>query len=495
MSRTRYVLAIDQGTTSTRAVLFDDQGRPAASSSRELTQYYPGNGWVEHDAEEIWASVLAVCREAMLRVAAEAHDLVAIGVTNQRETSVLWDRSTGTPLHRAIVWQDRRTADHCRQLIDNGHEERIRSATGLVVDPYFSATKLAWLLDQVPGARAAAERGELAFGTIDCFLLWRLTAGRRHATDATNASRTMLFNLHEQRWDDDLCALFAIPRSLLPDICDTAGDFGTATADVLGAEVPVTAMIGDQQAALIGQACVKPGMIKCTYGTGAFVLMHTGDRPVASRNRLLTTVAYRLEGQPSFALEGAIFNAGTAVQWLRDGLKLIAKPGDSEAIAAGIASTRGVYLVPAFTGLGAPYWDSDARGAVVGLTRDSGAAEVVRAALEAVAYQTRDLLRAMADDGASEPAALRVDGGMVANTWLMQYLADIIGVPVQVPEHRENTVWGAAYLAGMEVGFYPEFDGLAEMWRDDCTYLPIMERADRDRLYGGWLKAVRQVRA
>ena len=495
MTDRRYVLAIDQGTTSTRAILFDHAGAPVCLARREFRQYYPRDGWVEHDPEEIWQSALDVTRSALDQAGARADQVEAIGIANQRETTVVWERANGHPVHNAIVWQDRRTARRCAELVEDGHGETVRAKTGLVIDPYFSATKVAWLLDNVDGARGRAERGELAFGTIDSFLLWRLTGGRRHATDATNASRTMLFNIHRQDWDDELLALFGIPRTMLPEVCDSSADFGVADATLFGAAVPVTGVAGDQQAATFGQACFEPGMIKSTYGTGCFALLNTGARAVASRNRLLTTLAYRLDGVPVYALEGSIFVAGAAVSWLRDKVGLIARADETEALAAAAAGSSGVYLVPAFVGLGAPHWDPHARGAVVGLTLDSGRAEIVRAALEAVAYQTRDLMEAMAADGAAAPVSLRVDGGMAVNDWAMQFLADILGLPVERPTVTETTALGAACLAGLRTGFYPSVEAIAAQWRCERMFNPAMARDERDRRYAGWLAAVERVRS
>jgi glycerol kinase len=497
VARAQHVLAIDQGTTSTRAIVFDREGRPVATGQLELEQHYPRPGWVEHDPEIIWRDVLQVCQEALAEARLEPAELAAIGITNQRETAVLWERSSGRPVHRAIVWQDRRTAEHCRRLIADGNEALVRERTGLLVDPYFSATKLAWLLDEVGGARPAAERGELAFGTIDSFLLWRLTNGAVHATDASNASRTMLFDIHRQDWDDDLLELLRIPCAVLPEVRDCSTLFGTTPAALLGAALPITGMAGDQQAATIGQACFEPGMLKSTYGTGCFALINTGDRPVTSDNRLLTTIAYRLDGRPTYAIEGSIFIAGAAVQWLRDALKLINRAADTEALAARAAGTGGVYLVPAFVGLGAPHWDPDARGALFGLTRDSGIPEIARAALEAVGYQTRDLIDAMSADLADAPTcprAVRVDGGMVANAWLCQFLADILDLPVERPAVTETTALGAACLAGLEVGLYPSKDAFARSWRCERRFEPAMPAGERERLLSGWRDAVRRTR-
>ncbi|MWV13323.1 glycerol kinase GlpK [Pseudomonas sp. R-28-1W-6] len=490
-----YLLAIDQGTTSSRAIVFSAQGLPLARAQQEFKQYFPKDGWVEHDAEEIWLTTLKVCREALAKEGLQAQDIRAIGITNQRETTIVWDAATGTPIHPAIVWQDRRTADYCAELKDAGHEAQVAAKTGLLIDPYFSATKLRWILDNVPGARERAERGELRFGTVDCFLLWRLTAGRSHRTDASNASRTLLFNIHSQQWDEGLLALFDIPRSLLPEVLDCAADFGTCAPELLGAPIAVLGMAGDQQAALIGQACFQPGMVKSTYGTGCFMIQNTGPHPLVSRSRLLTTVAYRLNGQVSYAVEGSIFVAGAAVQWLRDGIKLISDARDSEALAEQTGDACGVYLVPAFTGLGAPYWDPKARGAIFGLTRDTGIKEIVTAGLQSVCYQTRDLLEAMRQDGTVEPSALRVDGGMVVNNWVMQFLADILGVPVERPEVTETTALGVAYLAGLQAGLYGSLEEIASHWHRQRRFEPRMAAEHRAKLYHGWLDAVKRVRS
>ncbi len=424
-----------------------------------------------------------------------AEEVLAIGITNQRETTIVWDAATGTPIHTAIVWQDRRTADYCAGLKAAGHEARVAEKTGLLIDPYFSATKLRWILDSVPGARERAERGELRFGTVDCFLLWRLSGGKSHRTDASNASRTLLFNIHSQQWDEELLALFDIPRSLLPEVLDCAADFGSTQPELLGAAIPVLGMAGDQQAALIGQACFQPGMVKSTYGTGCFMIQNTGATPVVSQNRLLTTVGYRLNGQVSYAVEGSIFVAGAAVQWLRDGIKLIGHARDTEALAEQTGDACGVYRVPAFTGLGAPYWDPKARGAIFGLTRDTGIKEIVTAGLQSVCYQTRDLLEAMHRDGAAEPSALRVDGGMVVNNWVMQFLADILGVPVERPEVTETTALGVAYLAGLQAGLYRDLEEIASHWHRQQRFAPRMAGEHRDKLYAGWLDAVKRVRS
>lgn len=491
----QYLLAIDQGTTSSRAIVFSAQGLPVARAQQEFKQYFPQDGWVEHDGEELWLSTLKVCREALKQSGLSASDVAAIGITNQRETTLVWDAQTGTPIHPAIVWQDRRTADYCAELKDAGHEAAVAAKTGLLIDPYFSATKLRWILQKVPGARERAERGELRFGTVDSFLLWRLSGGKSHKTDASNASRTLLFNIHTQQWDEELLKLFEIPASLLPEVLDCAADFGITDASLLGAAIPVLGMAGDQQAALIGQACFEPGMVKSTYGTGCFMIQNTGSTPVTSKNRLLTTVGYRLNGQVTYAVEGSIFVAGAAVQWLRDGIKLISHARDTEAMAEQTGDACGVYLVPAFTGLGAPYWDPKARGAIFGLTRDTGIKEIVTAGLQSVCYQTRDLLEAMRQDGAAEPSALRVDGGMVENNWVMQFLADILGVPVERPEVTETTALGVAYLAGLQAGLYKDLASIARHWHRQQRFEPRMADSHRGKLYDGWLDAVKRVRS
>ena len=488
-----HILAIDQGTTSTRAIVFDGGGRPVASAQKELPQIFPQPGWVEHDAEEIWRATVEVCRGALERAGLAATALAGIGITNQRETTVVWDRSTGKPIHNAIVWQDRRTAEHCAALKRAGHEPEISARTGLLLDPYFSGTKIAWILDHVAGARAAAAKGALAAGTIECFLLWRLSGGKVHASDATNASRTLLLNIHDGTWDDALLRLLDVPASLLPAVVDCSGALAVATPDILGAAVPVLGMAGDQQAATVGQACVRPGMIKATYGTGCFALLNTGSIAVRSHNRLLTTIAYQLAGRRTYALEGSIFIAGAAVQWLRDGLGLIAKSAEIEALAARARPDHGVYLVPAFVGLGAPYWDAAARGALLGLTRDSGPAEIAAATLDSVCYQTRDLVAAMRGDGA-QLDELRVDGGMVVNDALMQRLADTVGLPVERPTITETTALGAAFLAGLQAGLWPSLEAVAAGWTLDRAFRPAEDAASRDRRCAGWQDAVRRVR-
>lgn len=484
-----YVLAIDQGTTSSRAMVFARDERVLAQAQQEFTQHFPDDGWVEHDPEEIWTVTSQVCRDALDQLNDEKA-VVGIGITNQRETTLVWDRKTGEPIYPAIVWQDRRTHGQCRSLKEQGHENLIRERTGLLLDPYFSATKLAWILDHVDGAHERAERGELAFGTIDTWLIWRFTGGQKHVTDATNACRTLLFNIHEQCWDAELLKLFNIPEALLPEVLDCAADFGTAVEGLAGRKLPIAGVAGDQHAAMVGQACFAPGMVKSTYGTGCFALMHLGDTATFSQNRLLTTVAYRLNGKPAYALEGAIFVAGAAVQWLRDKLGIIQEAAETEALAASLTSNRGVYLVPAFTGLGAPYWDPHARGVITGLTRDSGKAELARAALEAVCYQTLDLLKAMAADTGKSPATLRVDGGMIVNNWLMQALADIVQVPVERPEMIETSALGAARLAGLQLGIFSGMDELAEQWTLERRCESSMSAEVREPMVAGWRRAV-----
>jgi glycerol kinase len=487
-----HILAIDQGTTSTRAIVFTVKGAPVAVAQRELPQIYPADGLVEHDPEEIWAATVAVCADVLKQVGADR--IAAIGITNQRETAVVWERASGKAIHNAIVWQDRRGAELCRKLIAAGHEPAVQRKTGLLLDSYFSATKIAWLLENVPGARRRAEAGELAFGTIDSFLLWRLAGGKVHATDITNASRTLLFDIHRRDWDDDLLKLFGVPRSLLPEVRPNAASFGRSGPAGFGADLPITGMAGDQQAALIGQACLKRGMIKSTYGTGCFALMNTGREAKLSKHRLVTTVGYQLGEHFAYAIEGSIFVAGAAIQWLRDGLKLIQTAGDSEALASGAAGLRNVYLVPAFTGLGAPYWDPEARGAILGLSRDTGIAEIVRSALEAVCYQTQDLMSAMIADSGTQPMALRVDGGMARNDWTMQFLADVLQLPVERPEVTETTALGAAFCAALGAGLLPDIAAIEASWAGDRQFHPDMAGETRDRLYAGWQDAVKRIR-
>ncbi len=486
-----HVLAIDQGTTSSRAILFDGAMTVAAVAQEEFRQHFPASGWVEHDPTDLWSSVAATTRASIEKARIAPKDIAAIGITNQRETTLVWDRKTGEPIHRAIVWQDRRTADLCRRLKAEGHEKMVAERTGLLLDPYFSGTKLAWILDNVEGARARAEAGRLLFGTVDCFLIWKLTAGRVHATDATNAARTLIYNIHKGEWDADILRLLNIPAAMLPEVRDCAADFGMTRPDLFGREIPILGVAGDQQAATIGQACFAPGMMKSTYGTGCFALLNTGAEPVASKNRLLTTIAYQFGGKPTYALEGSIFVAGAVVQWLRDGLKIIRNAAETQGLAEAADPAQEVVLVPAFTGLGAPYWRPDCRGAVFGLTRNSGPAELARAALESVGYQTRDLLEAMrADWGAAAKGVLRVDGGMTASDWTMQFLADIIGAPVDRPRVTETTALGAAWLAGSRAGVYPDAEGFARAWALDRRFEPEMTEELRAAKYARWTRAV-----
>ena len=486
-----YILAIDQGTTSSRAILFDTQMRPVQSCQQEFQQYFPQSGWVEHDAEEIWTSVQAVVWGVMEQAGCTAKDIAAIGITNQRETTLVWDRKTGAPIHRAIVWQDRRTSAFCDRLRAEGNEAEITQKTGLLLDPYFSATKLHWLLSHVDGAAERAARGDLLFGTMDSYLIWKLTEGRAHVTDATNAARTMLYDIRRGCWDAQICALMQVQQSMLPEVRDCASEFGTT--HVFGADIPVLGVAGDQQAATIGQACFQPGMLKSTYGTGCFALLNTGDTLVSSKNRMLGTIAYQFDGKPTYALEGSIFIAGAVVQWLRDGLGLISAAHETADMAAGADSTQSLYLVPAFTGLGAPYWNAECRGAIFGLTRNSGPKEFAKAALQSVGYQTRDLLLAMQDDmGTPGEAVLRVDGGMTASDWTMQFLADILGAPVDRPKVLETTALGAAWLAGSRAGIYPDQQGFAESWARYCRFEPLMTDQERTDLYAGWKDAVRR---
>ena len=488
-----HILAIDQGTTSSRAIIFDANTAIIAVAQQEFPQHFPASGWVEHEPEELWGTTLAVCREAMAKAGVTASDLAGIGITNQRETTLVWDRKTGKAIHRAIVWQDRRTAERCAALKAEGHEPLVAQKTGLLLDPYFSGTKIAWILDHVPGARARAEKGELAFGTVDSFLLWRLTGGAVHATDATNASRTLLYDIHQGAWDDALLEVIGVPRAMLPEVRDSSAEFGLTLPDLFGGAIAVRGIAGDQQAATVGQACFEPGMLKSTYGTGCFALLNTGDQALVSRNRLLTTIAYQLKGRRTYALEGSIFIAGAAVQWLRDGLHLVQNAAETGPMAAESDPAQQVYLVPAFVGLGAPYWDADARGAMFGLTRNTGPREFARAALEAVCFQTHDLLAAMRADWPGAKGAqtvLRVDGGMVASDWTMQRLADILGAPVDRPEVKETTALGAAYLAGLQAGIYPEPAIFATTWRLEKRFSPTLDAAPRADLLKGWADAV-----
>jgi glycerol kinase len=489
-----HILAIDQGTTSSRAIVFDGSMEIAAMAQEEFTQHFPASGWVEHDPADIWQSVLSTCRAAMAKTEGGAEAIVAIGITNQRETTLIWDRASGNPIHNAIVWQDRRTADICRALKADGLEELVSDRTGLLLDPYFSATKVKWLLDNVDGARARAQNGDLLFGTVDSYLIWHLTGGRSHATDATNAARTMLYDIRRGSWDAEICAALDIPMAMLPEVRDCAADYGVTDAALFGRALPILGVAGDQQAATIGQACFETGMMKSTYGTGCFALLNTGSDIIRSQNRLLSTIAYQLDGKPTYALEGSIFIAGAVVQWLRDGLGIIENASETQALAERADPAQSVYIVPAFTGLGAPYWDADSRGAIYGLTRSSGPAEFARAALESVGYQTRDLLEAMRADwaGAGEDNILRVDGGMTASDWTMQFLADITGAPVDRPRVLETTALGVAWLAGMRAGLYPGQAEFAKNWALERRFEPVMAKAQRDERYAGWKDAVRR---
>jgi glycerol kinase len=489
MSSTPALLSIDQGTTSSRAIVFDTDGNQVSVAQQEFPQIYPHEGWVEHDPEAIWQTTLDTCQQAIAEAKVKGFTVVSIGITNQRETTVVWARDSGKPVYNAIVWQDRRTAAFCAQLKKQGAEDQVQQRTGLLVDPYFSASKISWVLDQVEGARAAAERGELLFGTIDCFLIYRLTGGNSHVTDATNASRTSLYNIHTGQWDEDLLRLFDVPREVLPRVLDCVDDFGTTAPQLFGEPIPITGVAGDQQAATVGQCCFDKGSIKSTYGTGCFVLMNTGDLPVVSKSRLLTTIAYQIKGKPTYAIEGSIFIAGAAMQWLRDGIGLINNAAQSEAMARGLKGNSGVYMVPAFTGLGAPWWDPDVRGAIFGLTRGTGPEHIVRATLESVAYQTADLFAAMAEDGIT-PTTLRVDGGMVANSWLLQFLADILNMTVQRPAMLETTALGAAYLSGIGSGVFESLEALQSRWRAKATFNPQLAEDSRNTLLAGWHDAV-----
>lgn len=491
---TPLILAIDQGTTSTRAVVFSRDGRVVAEGRRGFRQHYPRDGWVEHDPEEIWRGVVAACREALAGCGG-AGEVVAIGIANQRETTLVWERASGEVIYPAIVWQDRRTAAHCARLEVAGLGERVRAKTGLVLDAYFSASKIAWLLDHIDGARARAEAGELAFGTIDTFLIWRLTGGHEHLTDASNASRTLLFNIHTQAWDDELLQAFAVPRGMLPEVRDCADDFGSSDKALFGRAIPIGGVAGDQHAALVGQACFAPGMVKSTYGSGCFVMLNSGAQPVASKNRLLSTLGYRIDGRVTYALEGSIFNAGTAVQWLRDDLGLFADNREIDALIRATCGNRGVYMVPAFTGLGAPHWDPDARAALLGLTRDTSKAQLVRAALEAVCYQTHDLLAAMCEDSGADLRALRVDGGMAVNDWLLQFLADLSGITVERPVVTETTALGAAYLAALRCGLFDSVEQISKQWRKQRGFAPGGDRQTTAAALAGWKDALRRVKS
>lgn len=488
-----YILSLDQGTTSSRAIIFDASLKVIAIGQQEFPQHFPASGWVEHEPQDLWATIVAATTEALKTAGLAATDIATIGITNQRETTLVWDKNTGAPIYNAIVWQDRRTADYCHKMKADGHEALIADTTGLLLDPYFSATKLHWLLENVDGARERAEKGELIFGTVDTYLIWRMTGGAAHVTDATNAARTALYDIHQGQWSDAICGLFDIPQAMLPTVCDSAADFGTCGADVFGAAIPIQGVAGDQQAATVGQACFERGMVKSTYGTGCFALINTGDAPVASKNRLLTTIAYQLDGKPTYALEGSIFIAGAVVQWLRDGLQIIKAAPETQTLAEAADPTENVIMVPAFTGLGAPYWDPDCRGAIFGLTRNSGPAEFARAALESVGFQTRDLIDAMqADMGAGGEAILRVDGGMSASDWTMQFLSDILGAPVDRPEVLETTALGAAWLAGMKAGICPSPEEFGKTWSLERRFEPAMDAETRAEKCAGWKDAVRR---
>ena len=488
MPGSKKILSIDQGTTSSRAIVFEADGRIAAIGQQEFKQYYPQNGWVEHDPEELWQSALSVCRQ-VLPEQNNGKEIAGIGIANQRETCIVWDRATGKPVYNAIVWQDRRTAARCDALRKQGYEDLIARKTGLKLDPYFSASKIGWILEQIPAARSRAAVGSLAFGTVDSWLIWKLTGGKLHATDASNASRTMLFNIHNCEWDQELLEIFNIPRSILPQVYESAADFGVTEPALFAREIPIAGVAGDQQAALIGQACLEPGMLKSTYGTGCFALLNTGRRAAPANKQLLTTIAYRLNGETCYAVEGSIFVAGAAIQWLRDGIKIIDSADATEAMTEKLPSNNGIYIVPAFTGLGAPYWQPHARGALFGLTRDTGAGELARATLESVCYQSFDLLQAMANEGQALSAA-RVDGGMVRNNWLTAFLADILGIPVERPIITETTALGAACLAGLQLGIYRSLDELKQVWQCEKRFEPRMTEKQRKQLLNGWNRAV-----
>lgn len=494
MART-HIVAIDQGTTSSRCIVFDARAKRVASAQVEFAQHYPAPGWVEHDPEDIWRDVLATAREAIAKSGVGADGIAGIGITNQRETTLVWDRATGKPIHNAIVWQDRRTADTCARLKAEGAEDEVRARTGLLLDPYFSGTKLAWILDHVDSARARAEAGELAFGTIDSFLLWRLTGGAVHATDVTNASRTLLWNIRDGCWDEEMCRLLDVPAALLPEVHDNAHIYGHTAEGLFDAAIPIAGIAGDQQAALFGQACFARGMAKSTYGTGCFMLLNTGEEAIASRNRLLTTPAYRLDGRTTFALEGSIFVAGAAIKWLRDGIGVITHASQTDDLATKVPDSHGVYMVPAFVGLGAPHWYPDARAAIFGLTLGATQAHLARAALEAVGYQTMDLVTAMVADGSARPATMRVDGGMAANDWLCGFLADLLEVPVERPDDLETTARGAAFHAGLATGVWSGLDELEQLWSREHCFEPKMTADAREPLIAGWRDALRRTLA
>lgn len=488
-----YLLAIDQGTTSSRAIIFTHTAQPISQHQIDLTQYYPSVGWVEQDAEEIWKNTLICCQQALKKANLSAHNIAAVGITNQRETTILWDKRTGEPINRAIVWQDRRTNELCKQLKHYPIESQLQEKTGLLLDPYFSATKITWLLDTLPKARKRAEQGDLIFGTVDTFLLWHLTKGKVHATDATNASRTLLFNIRTQQWDDDILSMFNIPKIMLPVVKNSSDYFGNIDSEFLGSTIPITSLIGDQQAATVGQACFSPGMVKSTYGTGCFMLLNTGEKIIQSKNQLLSTIAYRINNVVTYGLEGSIFSAGVTIKWLRDNLKIIKTTDEIETFVKSVNDNGGVHFVPAFTGLGAPYWNSEAKAALLGLTRDSSIGHIVRAALEAVAYQTRDLLDAMISDSQTKLTVLRVDGGMVANNWLLQFLSDILNLAIHRPTCIETTALGAAYLAGLQVGMYQSLDEISHLCDTQKIFLPTMSKQQPELLYQDWKKAVARV--
>ncbi|EON78766.1 Glycerol kinase [Lunatimonas lonarensis] len=489
-NQTQFILALDQGTTSSRALLFDHSGRSVAVAQKDFEQHFPKPGWVEHDPGEIWTSQASVATEAITKAGITASQLAGIGITNQRETTILWDRKTGKPLYNAIVWQDRRTSAYCNQLKDQGYAELINRKTGLIIDAYFSATKIKWILDHVEGAREKAERGEVCFGTVDTWLIWKLTSGKEHLTDFTNASRTMIFNIHELKWDEELLDLFDIPVSILPEVRPSSERFCTTAGDVFSAKIPIAGIAGDQQAALFGQLCLKPGMAKTTYGTGCFLVMNTGEKPVQSKNKLLTTIAWGLDGKVNYALEGSVFIGGAAIQWLRDGIEIIRQAGDSQALAESLTDNEGVYFVPALTGLGAPYWDQDARGAFFGITRGTTRAHMARAALEAIAYQVYDVLKAMEKDSGEETKEMRVDGGATANDFLMQFQADLIQCQIKRPQMLETTALGAAYLAGLAVGFWKSVEDLRELWEADAAFEPKLDQEQVSKNLRFWHKAI-----
>ncbi|TBR44872.1 glycerol kinase [Marinomonas agarivorans] len=488
-----YILAIDQGTTSSRAIIFDVKGKRIGQAQQEFTQIFPHDGWVEHNPEEIWQSTLDVCHKVLADTGLKPQDIAAIGITNQRETTILWDKTTGKPVYNAIVWQDRRTSDFCQSFVDDGWEQAVQEKTGLLIDPYFSATKIRWILENVPGVKEQADQGNIAFGTVDSFLLWRLTGGKSHKTDATNAARTMAFNIHTQQWDNELIDALGISSVAFPDVMDCSDAFGETETELFGTSIPITGMAGDQQAALVGQACFEKGMIKSTYGTGCFMILNTGDTALKSEHKMLTTVGYRLNGKVTYALEGSIFIAGAAIQWLRDGLKLFSDAKETKQLAEQAKNQDAVYLVPAFTGLGAPYWDPDARGAMLGLTRDTSVADIVSAGLRSVCYQTKDLVNAMEKDGA-DFSTLRVDGGMVVNDLVMQFLSDILNVTVERPKVTETTALGVAFLAGLKVGLYKSLEEISQLWCSDQQFSPIMNKEQQMKLYNGWVEAVERVK-